>query len=244
MQQSNFTHDDENDTDTIAKLAAARHLAQIVQESFSCLYTQWFRGKDNDVSDSLSRDHHLSTSILTNPLSYSIPNQIPPDFKIDPLPLVIDSWLCSLLAKIPVNKARQVRPKMSTLAAGANGSNSVTASSSRMNHTLSPSPNHGNAQSSYQPSPKLSVNPASLHQLSLPWMKEQSKQPLTTWLRPFGMFSGQIPAPMTMENYRSFFRRNTAATATSTKTSNNRKRSCSSSFANSLRPATPSKTLQ
>ena len=237
MQKSNFTNDDENDTDKIEKLAAAHHLAQIVQESLSCLYTQWFRGKDNDVSDSLSRDHHLSASVLTNLLSSSIPNQLPPDFNISPLPSVIYSWLCSLLAKMPVNKARQVRPKMITLAAGADGSNSSTASSSRMTCTSSPSPNHGNTQSSYQSLPKPSVKPGSLYQLSLHWLKEQSKPPLTTCLRPYGMASGQIPASMTMENCRSFFRRNTAATATSTRTSNNRKRSCSSSFANSLRPA-------
>ena len=82
MQKSNFTNDDENDTDTIAKLATARHLARIVQESFSFLYTQWFHLEDNDVSDSLSRYHHLSTSVLTNLLSSSIPNQPPPQVSI------------------------------------------------------------------------------------------------------------------------------------------------------------------
>ena len=104
MRKSNFTNDNKNDTDTIAKLAAARHLARIVQESLSCLYTQWFRGKDNDVSESLSRDHHLSASVLANFLSSSIPNQLPPDLNIAPLPSVIDSWLFSLLTKMPVNK--------------------------------------------------------------------------------------------------------------------------------------------
>ena len=244
MRKSNFTNDDKNDTNTIAKLAAARHLARIVQESLSCLFTQWFRSKDKDVLDSLLRYHHLSTSVLTNLFSSSIPNQLPPDFNIAPLLSVIDSWLCYLLAKMPVNKARQVRPKMSTLAAGADGSNSSTASSSRMTPTLSPSPNHGNAQSSYQPSPKPSVKPASLHQLSLPWLKEQSKPPLTTWLRPYGMVSSLISALMTMKNCRSLFHSNTAATATWTKTSNNRKRFLSLSFSNSLRLAPPSKTLQ
>ena len=133
---------------------------------------------------------------------------------------------------------------MSTLAAGANGSNSSTASSSRTTCTSSPSLNHDNTPSYYQPSPKTSVKPASLHQLSIPWLKEQSEPPLNTWLRPSGMVSGQILASMTMENCQSLFCSNTAATATSKKKSNNRKRSCSSSFANSLRPATPSKTLQ
>ena len=105
-------------------------------------------------------------------------------------------------------------------------------------------PDHGNAQSPYQSSPKPSVKLASLHQLSLPWLKEQSNPPLTTWLRPSGMVSVHIPSLMTMENFRSFFHSNTAATETSTKTSNNRKSSRSSSFANSLRLAPPSKTLQ
>ena len=104
MRKSNFTNDDENDTDTISKLAAARHLARIVQESLSCLYTQWFCGEDNNVSEFLSREHHLSASFLTNLLSSSIPNQLPPDLNIAPLTSVIDSWLFSLLAKMPVNK--------------------------------------------------------------------------------------------------------------------------------------------
>ena len=148
------------------------------------------------------------------------------------------------MAKMPVNKERQVRPKMITLSAGADSSNSSTASSSRMTPTSSPSSNRGNAQSSYLPSPKPSVKPDSLHQLSLPWLKEQSKPPLNTWHGHSIMASGQIPASMTMEKCRFFFRRNTAATVTSTKTSNNRKRSFSLSFANSLRLAPPSKTLQ
>ena len=76
----------------------------------------------------------------------------------------------------------------------------------------------------------ISLNPTSLHQLSLPWLKENPEPPLTTWLRPSGMVSDQIPASMTMENRRYFFCSNTAAIATSTKTPSNRKRSCSSSF--------------
>ena len=91
MQKSNITNDDKKDTDTIAKLAAAHHLARIVQDSLSCLYNQLFCGEDNDVSDSLSRYHHSSASVLINLLSSSILNQHPPDFKIAPLPPVIDS---------------------------------------------------------------------------------------------------------------------------------------------------------
>ena len=172
------------------------------------------------------RDHRLSTSVLTNLLSSYIPHQFPLDFKISPLPSVIDSWICSLLANMPVKKAQQVRPNISTLASVADCSNSSTALISRMTPTSLPSLNHGNAQSSYQTSPNPSVKPADLHQLSLPWMREQSEPRFDMWLRPYGMVSCQIPASMMMENCRSFFRSNTAATATSKEMSNNRKRSC------------------
>ena len=90
MRKSNFKNDGENDTYTVEKLTAARHLAQILQDASSCLYTQWFPREDNDVSNSLSRDHHLSTTVLTNLLSSSIPHHLPPNFKIAPLTSVID----------------------------------------------------------------------------------------------------------------------------------------------------------
>ena len=82
IQKSNFTLDDKNDTNTIKNLTAAHHLARIFQQSLSCLYTQWFRSKDNNVSDSLLWYHHLSTSFFTDHLSSSIPHWLPSDFKI------------------------------------------------------------------------------------------------------------------------------------------------------------------
>ena len=131
MRKSNFQQTDENDTDTTAKLTAARLLARVIQDSKSCLYAQWFPGKDNDVSDSLSRDQHLSIADHTHLLRSSIPNQLPPNFRISQVPQVINSWLCLLLGKLPVNKARQVKPKMSEIAAGADGSSSSPASNLR-----------------------------------------------------------------------------------------------------------------
>jgi len=59
LKNSNFTEEDEANTDTTAKLLAACHLAHVVQYVQYCLYSQWFPGEDNLVSDCLSHDIHL-----------------------------------------------------------------------------------------------------------------------------------------------------------------------------------------
>ena len=60
LRKSNFKEDDENDVETTVKLITARHLANLILHAKACLYSQWFVGDENDVSDSLSRDIHLS----------------------------------------------------------------------------------------------------------------------------------------------------------------------------------------
>ena len=122
-RKSNFKSNGENDTGTVAKPTSACHLSQIYQEASSCIYTQWFPGEDNDVSDFLSRDHHLSTTVLTNLLSSSIHHQLPPNLKISPLLSVIDSWFGSMLVKMTVKKAQLVQTKMILIAAGAGEAN-------------------------------------------------------------------------------------------------------------------------
>ena len=65
LHKSNSKEEDEDDAEITAKLLAARHLASLVLDAHVCLYSPWFCGDDNDVSDSLSRDFHISTKILT-----------------------------------------------------------------------------------------------------------------------------------------------------------------------------------
>ena len=108
LRRSNFMEDDEEDHDTTIKLLVARHLATIIQRTSSCLYSQWFHGEDNTVSDSLSRDNHLTNISLTNLLCKHVPYQLPPNFEIKPLPSKIVCWLSCLLAKLPVSTGQQV----------------------------------------------------------------------------------------------------------------------------------------
>ena len=86
LKKSNFTEVDEDDTDTAAKLLDSRWLAGLVKSSDSCLYSQWFPVLDNDVADYLSRDFYLSIPLLTNLLTSHANSQLPPNFKIAPLP--------------------------------------------------------------------------------------------------------------------------------------------------------------
>jgi hypothetical protein len=94
LRKSNF-----DDRDPL-HLDIAQETAELIMSHDSCLYSQWFHGKLNEVADSLSRDHHLSDTDLLTLLHHNIPEQVPEDFKIYPLPpsieLKIMTWLCSL----------------------------------------------------------------------------------------------------------------------------------------------------
>jgi hypothetical protein len=61
LRKSNFS-----DNNHPLQLEAARHLAFIILDAGVLLYSQWFAGKKNGMSDSLSRDTHLSARELTS----------------------------------------------------------------------------------------------------------------------------------------------------------------------------------
>ena len=91
LHKSNFQEDDEDDVETTTKLVAARHLATLIQNAQACLYAQWFQGEENDISDSLSRDLHISPSALRDLLLSKFPSQVPNNFRIVDLPSAIVS---------------------------------------------------------------------------------------------------------------------------------------------------------
>ena len=97
-KRTNFRETSEDDTDWIIKQTIARKLATLVLESDTMLYTQWFKGIDNVVTDSLSRDVHLlSISTHQSFLIKTIPNQLPPNFQIQEIPTEISSFITSTL---------------------------------------------------------------------------------------------------------------------------------------------------
>jgi hypothetical protein len=73
LRKSNFT--DSNDSNI--QMITARHLATLILDSKTCLYSQWFPGGENSVADSLSRDFNLNDSDLSHLILPSIPFQAP-----------------------------------------------------------------------------------------------------------------------------------------------------------------------
>ena len=70
IRKSNFSSADEFDPEINVKLQAARKVASILIEREACIYSQWFPGDENDITDSLSRDLHLSDNDLTKLLTF------------------------------------------------------------------------------------------------------------------------------------------------------------------------------
>jgi hypothetical protein len=99
-------------------MTTARQLAMLIIKAKSCLYSQWFLGGDNVVSDALSRDFHLSSNDLSKLISSSVPDQVPFGLTIQDLPNEISSWLTCLLLNQPSNKQWLKEPTQSKLAHG------------------------------------------------------------------------------------------------------------------------------
>ena len=56
LRKSNFSDLE----DEVVQMTTAQHLAYTMLSYKSCLYSQWFPGDENQVSDSLSRDFQLN----------------------------------------------------------------------------------------------------------------------------------------------------------------------------------------
>ena len=92
-----------------------QHFARLLLDNDLCQYSQLFPGKENDVSDALSRDDDRSDEELTNLLYTHVPEQLPEHFQIVQLPNEIVLWLTALLLKMPVKdqlRERRSRTKI------------------------------------------------------------------------------------------------------------------------------------
>jgi hypothetical protein len=160
-------------------------------------FSQWFPGEENNVADSLSREMHLSDETLISLLHNTFPSQVPPNFKIVPLPNEIVSWLTSLLQRLPVKERYKEEHTPTTLAHGGDGQTTFNPLDSNQTSSSNLSPASSEPSSSAR-----SVQPSEeedfLERLQLPWLLRQSEAPSITWLRPSGATAIQIqPETMT-----------------------------------------------
>ena len=74
LRRSNFRDNDEHDSEWLAKQKVARNLAELVLDSNTTIYRQWFRGADNKVADSLSRDAYYSPNSTNEKFKFKYSN--------------------------------------------------------------------------------------------------------------------------------------------------------------------------
>jgi hypothetical protein len=118
LKKSNFA----DKPDEAIQLATARKLADILMESESCLYSQWFPGALNNIANSLSRDFHIESSHLCTLLLSHFPDQAPFGLTILPVPPGIVYWLTCLLRSQPPLEPWSKEPTRNKFALGL-GSN-------------------------------------------------------------------------------------------------------------------------
>ena len=172
------------------KQQVARKLADLILESDSVLYTQWFKGTWNLVTDSLSRDIHLfSSSTHTAFLKSTVSCQLPPNFQIQELPKKISSFITSMLLQLPVKEQQSKPQKASKLVHLKLGSSFSKALESQdpciwMHSVLS------KRILSYLPLLTQYKQAPSLQDLIDTSWKAQSNPPSHMWLRPSGQTTG------------------------------------------------------
>ena len=186
LRRSNFKENDESDDHQLAKLTLSRSHAKRFLDHEVKEYSQWFPGHENVIADSLSRDFHLSSNTLTLLLHSKFPTQLPPHFKIHPLPQEIVSWLSAWLRQMPELKQSPEQHQMSNLARGNVGFPSSSQSISKTIHSYESSTDSTEFSSclrSPTPSELQNIQNEGFHR----WLKARSVVPWTMYHRPIGI---------------------------------------------------------
>jgi len=202
LYKSNFDQSTAN-----TQLLAARKLATVIIHADCCLYSQWFPGELNVVSDILSRRFDLTDSELVSFVLTTCAPQVPFGISISHLPNEIDCWLTSLLLTARNSLPSQTKPQKRPSAPGDAGPptspkwDSATTCSSQ--DCLEP-----NVIASSVPSAKPSAAPDLALPDSIRSLLEWSKPPCRMWRRPFGLTTGKTQDSTQTEKWRSFYNAN------------------------------------
>ena len=167
----------------------ARWLATQLIDNDSALYSQHIKGTHNIISDSLSRDKHISNKQLTFAFHTLLPLQTPQDFKIQTLPDEIDSWLQSLIPLSTKTPELQKRLSTSKLGALTDGYDSCQTWALKMNglKTMIEQQKH-----TYCARSQACADEISMAKQTNRFSKEgQLKPPSRMFVRPFGRLFGQ-----------------------------------------------------
>jgi len=221
-RKTNFKEDCEEPIQATVRIQVAREHATRLMEHGVKDYSQWFRGKENDVADALSRDDDRDDEELTQILHSHVPSQMPRHFEIVPLPNEISSWLTSLLRKLPVKeqlRERHTRTKLGRLGDRSNGASQLD---SRMTSTSTTFQDINESNSS-EPLPWLCGKHDFQERLMIPWLKAQSEVPFHMWHRPSGRTTDQTLQGTKMASLADFYLANSGRSGTQTHHQGNKK---------------------
>jgi hypothetical protein len=187
LRNSNFSDKE----DEAVQLTTARKLAELLILSESSLYSQWFPGKLNNISDSLSRNFHTPSSNLAFLLQ-----SLPPDFI---------SWLTCLLLSQPQKELWSREPTRSKFALGLNSNLTYNQSDCPLTPTSTIYPVTKRSRSSVPlPSQSEKVHFV-LENVIRPSNQNQSEPPWTVWLRPSSWLTDQTQGLTERRNLPSFY---------------------------------------
>jgi hypothetical protein len=204
LRKSNFA----DKVDENIQLTTTRKLANLLIESDCNLYSQWFPGDNNAITDSLSRDFHIPDAHLSFLLESHVPEQAPFGLKILPLPPDIISWLTCLLHSQPQKEQWLRESTQSKFMLGLDSNCIYNPLDCHLTHTLTTSPVIKNLKFSaplLNPSEKADFV---LEHILAPSSQIQSKPPWTMWLRPFDWPVDQTLILTTTKNLHTFYNAN------------------------------------
>jgi hypothetical protein len=217
LQKSNF-----NDECPL-QLWIARHLALMVITAGATVHSHWFPGKENNISDCCSRDHHLSDGDLTNLLYLHFPDQMPPNFIICPVPPEVSLRITTWLHKLPPSKQSRKVPIRSEVGSGVGPLNFLGGSNSCTTHSSMASLHTINDVSSVPTSMPTVLGDFPLlrtlvHEHWVPFAT-----PSTLWWRPLGLTNVKARPTTEPVDSISFFNGFSKVTRTMTPVSNHKK---------------------
>jgi len=224
LRRSNFRQKDEHDKSWFVKQRIGRHLARLVLSSNIMLYHQWLKGEHNQVADSLSRDaYYIPANSHKQFLTATVPQQLPKNFHIKPLPKEITCWLSSTLLELPESAQWSKPQKPSELATGNTGilTSIVSASQASSSMDLVGSIKISSCRGSHKPLGKA----PSLIKIRTNWWKAQSQPPSHMWLRPSGQTTRKIQDWTEMARHAIICKSSTVDTEIKTVRSKSKRRS-------------------
>jgi hypothetical protein len=182
LRKMNFSELKEDKEQATVRLEVARLHAMYFITLGIREYSQWFKGEENVVTDSLSCDNDRTDKKLTNLFCTHCPSQIPDHFVIQPPPNEIVSRLTALLLRLQEKPQLREKHTRSKLGRGSVGS-PTAAGLDWKTHSLTTS--HAIQESSYlELLPWLYGKLNFQDHLMSNWLRDLLQVPSHMYLRP------------------------------------------------------------